>query len=383
MKNSKVINIGIDASFTLGEKSGTSVYTNRLIENLAKIDKHNKYTIFPFFTYIYNPRFKQYQPKISKNFILFWNNLPKWLIDILWKKLGSLGRMYLPRFDIFHSTTFSVPPPFMYKKLIVTVYDVSFYTHPQFHLKENIDHCTKGTREAVKKADVIIAISNNTKRDLISYFDCPQDKIVVTYLACEERFFKKTDHITKKQVLKKYKIDKPFIFHLGSLEPRKNTLGLVKAYLLLPKKIRNQFYLVIAGAAGWLNDEIFKFVNKNDSDNSVKLIGYVRDRDLPVLYQSARCFAYPSFYEGFGIPPLEAMASGCPILTSKVSSLPEICGDAAVYCVPNDIEDIGRKLHTLLEDDHRVLVRKGLNRAKKFSWDKTTKQTLGIYKNLC
>src|SRR3989344_3614292 len=162
--NKKKLNIGIDASFSVGEKSGTSQYTNNIINHLVKIDKKNNYTLFPFFTYIYNPNFKAYQPKLPKNFHIFWNNIPKEIIDIMWHKFKILRKIYLPKFDIFHTTTFSIPSQSIYKKLVVTIYDVSFYTHPQFHLKENINHCFKSTKEAVLKADAIIAISKHTKQ---------------------------------------------------------------------------------------------------------------------------------------------------------------------------------------------------------------------------
>lgn len=378
----KKTNIAIDASFALGEKSGTSEYTNQLINNLSKIDTENSYTIFPFFTYIYDPDFKKYQPKVPSNFKLFLDKVPKSTIDLIWKKLKFLRPFYTPKYDVFHTTTFSVPPKYMYKKLIVTIYDVSFYTHPQFHLKENIEHCHKGTVEAVKHADTIIAISENTKKDLINYFDCPEDKITVTPLAYDKSFDKELTSNEIDGVIRKYKIKKPFIFHLGSLEPRKNTLGLIKAYRLLPKKLYEEFDLVIGGGKGWKNNEILEYVNKYHLENRVKFVGYIPDNDLTAFYQKAKCFAYPSFYEGFGIPPLEAMASGCPTLVSNISSLPEICGNAALFCQPNDIEEMANILNTLISSNNKILKKAGLEQAKKYSWAKTIDQTLDLYERI-
>lgn len=374
--------IGIDASFSLGEKTGTSEYANNIIKNLVKIDKFNEYTLFPFFTYIYNPEFKLYQPNLPENFHIFWKNIPKKAIDILWHRLKIFRKVYLQRFDLFHTTTFSVPPSFMYTKLVVTIYDVSFYTHPQFHLKENVDHCLKSTREAVKKADIIIAISEHTKQDLIKYFDCPKNKIIVTQLACDEEFYKKVSEAKKNKVIKKYRIQKPFIFHLGSLEPRKNTLGLIKAFHLLPKSFQDKFDLIIAGGKGWLNTDIYRYLSAHDLGNRIKLIGYVNAEDLPAIYQIAKCFVYPSFYEGFGIPPIEAMASGCPVLVSNTSSLPEICSDSANYCDPKDVEDIKKKTSLLLSGKNIDKINKGKEQAKKFSWIKCSQETLAIYKSL-
>ena len=376
----KKLNIAIDASFALGEKNGTNEYTNQLVKGLSEIDHDNNYTIFPFFTYIYDPDFKKYQPKLPSNFKLFLHDTPKKIIDLIWLKYKFLRRFYTPRFDIFHTTTFSISPKYMYKKLIVTVYDVSFYTHPQFHMKENVKHCQKGTVEAVKKADKIIAISNRTKRDLISYFDCPEEKILVTPLAYDDYFDKKMSDNLKNKIMNKYKIKKPFIFHLGSLEPRKNTLGLIKAYRFLPKRLYNKFDLVIGGGKGWMNNEVLEYARKHGLKN-VKFVGYIPDGDLPALYQKAKCFIYPSFYEGFGIPPLEAMASGCPTLVSNNSSLPEICQNGALYCKPNDIEDISRKMEQLLTSKNEELIKKARNQANKFAWNKVADQTLELYKN--
>jgi glycosyltransferase involved in cell wall biosynthesis len=378
----KKFNIAIDASFALGEKNGTSVYTNQIIKNISKLDHTNNYTLFPFFTYIYNPNFKKYQPNLPPNFKIFMNNFSIDLIDFIWNKMGFLKRFFTPKYDIFHTTTFTVPPKYMYKKLVVTIYDVSFYTHPQFHIKENVNHCQRETTEAVKKADIIIAISNSTKSDLVKYFDCPADKIIVTHLGYDRSFEQKVSIDKKNLILSKHKIEKPFIFHLGSLEPRKNTLGLIKAYRFLPKKLQDKYQLIIGGGKGWMNNDISEYVLKHKLSDNIKFLGYVPDTDLPAFYQSAKCFVYPSFYEGFGIPPLEAMTSGCPVLVSDISCLPEIYEDSALYCHPNNIEDMGKKLKYMLLDDCSDLIKRGIIQSRKYSWEKSADITLKIYNKL-
>lgn len=380
--STKKLNIGLDASFIHGENTGTGVYTKELIRNLSALDKKNIYTIFPFFTYIYNNSFKSYHPKLPNNFHIFFNNIPKKIIDILWNNFYMFRSLYLRHFDIFHSTTFTIPPSNSYNNLVFTVYDVSFYTHPQFHLKENIEHCLKGTTEAVKKADVIIAISEHTKNDLIKYFDCPEKKIKVTPLACDEIFYKKISQTGKNKILLEYKINNSFIFHLGSLEPRKNTIGLIKAYRLLPKKLQDKYQLIIGGGKGWLNSSIYDYIRKYNLTANIKIIGYIKNDDLPAFYQSAKCFVYPSFYEGFGIPPLEAMASECPTLVSNNSSLPETCQNGATYCEPNNIEDISKKMEYLLTSDNENLIKKAKSQAKKYSWNKCIRSTLQVYSQL-
>lgn len=382
MSNNKY-NIGIDASFVHGENSGTGEYAKHLIKYLSKIDKNNIYTIFPFFTYIYNRNFKSYQPRLSNNFHIFLNNIPEKIIDLVWNKFTLIRSILLRRFDIFHSTTLSKPPKYTYSKLIFTVYDLSFYTHPQFHVKENVEHCLQGIRMVVNEADAIITISENSKIDLIKYFDCPENKIEVIPLACDEIFYRKISSTHRNKILLKYGVNKPFIFHLGSLEPRKNTLGLIKAYCLLPRTLRDKYCLVIGGGSGWMNKKIFEYIKKYSLETFIKTIGYINDADLPAFYQSAKCFVYPSFYEGFGIPPLEAMASGCPTLVSNTSCFHEVCGEGAKYCQPNDIENMSKNIKLLLLDNvNTELIKKGRVRAHVYSWEKTAKQTLNLYNNI-
>jgi len=375
MTNNK-LKIAYDASYAFGPKNGTTVYSQQLLKFLAKNDRYHQYIIFPFFFYHTCPNFKEFQPKLPQNFSIFLNKIPKYFTQKLWKQL-------LPQVDILHSTTFTIPPKKFYNKFVFTVLDTTFYTHPQFHQQANIDHCLSATKIAVKTADAIIAISNQTKKDLINYFDCPESKIYVTHLACDQEFFKTKPKENINRVLKKHKLSKPYIFHLGNLEPRKNTLGLIKAYQLLPETIRSQFDLVIAGGAGWMNNEISNYITYHNKDRRIRVLGYVEQKELPSLYQGAKCFAYPSFYEGFGIPVLEAMASKCPVLTSNISSLPEVGQNAVLYCNPYDIIDIKNKILQLLTNDNQELIKRGKLQAKKFSWDKCAKETIDIYEKLC
>lgn len=374
--------IGYDASYAFTQNSGTTIYSKEIMIHLSRLDHINRYTIFPFFIYHFIPHYMDKVPKLAPNFQLFLENLPFIIRKFLWQDFKLLRQLYTPKFDLFHSNTFVVPPSYMYKKLIMTIYDVSFYTHPHCHLHENIQHCLKGTLEAVQRADKIIAISQNTKNDLIKYFDCPPNKIAVTYLACNPAFYLIVSQKTIKSVLNKYRITEPYIFHLGSLEPRKNTLGLVKAFELLPKQIASRYRLVIAGAEGWLNNDIINYLQTSKYKDRINLLGYIPDSHLPALFQGAEAFAYPSLYEGFGIPVLESLASGCPVLISNNSSLPEVGGDAAIYCNPKDILDIKKKLIVITNLNRSLLSQKSKIQAAKFSWEITAKQTLAVYKEV-
>lgn len=375
--------IGIDISLAIGQRAGVGQYSFNLVKELAKLDQRNQYTLFPFFTHIYDPNFKKFDFPRGDNFKMKFENLSEEWVEALWRRSWIPKYKFLDGLDLFHSTTFCIPEGFN-KRVISTIYDISFKTHSEFHTPGNIKHCDKGTKQAVEKADTIIAISEHTKRDLIEYYSCPAEKIVVIYLGYDERFQQIEDRRKKDQINAEYGLTRPFIFNVGSIEPRKNLIGLIRAYASLGKKYHQNFDLVISGGQGWLNTEIYKEVEKLKMSDSVKFIGYVDDEDLPYLYNSAEVFAYPSFYEGFGLPILEAMACGCPVITSNVSSMPEVGGHAVSYIDPKDTETIKKALESVLGDKKKQsnMTRNGLEQAKKFSWTKCAQKTFKIYESV-
>jgi len=357
--------IGIGASLVSGQKVGVAVYADELIKNLAKFDRKNEYIIFPFNDYSFLENFDDYHVPVKRNFKRVWSGWNKVIVRKLWFGNKTLRKIVLPKLDLYHATSFTYPIEGLAKKVIFTVHDVSFYTHPQFHLKQNIDHCDANVRRAVKEAALILADSENTKLDLIKYYDCPVDKIRRIYLACDEKMYRKPKKEFFNRVLAKYGLkDKGYIFHLGSLEPRKNTLGLIKAYSWLPALIRKKYQLIIGGASGWLNSDIGEYIRCHGLENEVRMIGYVAEEDKASLYQGARLFAYPSFYEGFGLPVLEAMACGCPVLTANNSSLSEVGGRAVEYCNANDVEEIMVKLKSLIKNNAKLQLMIKLSKTK-------------------
>jgi glycosyltransferase involved in cell wall biosynthesis len=229
-------------------------------------------------------------------------------------------------------------------------------------------------------AKAIIAISKSTKKDLIESYNLPEEKIFVTPLAAGEQYnslIKDQD----KQILNKYHLKLPFILFIGTIEPRKNIQGLIKAFdlLFLQKKINHQ--LVLIGKKGWKSDPIFDLINKVKSKKKIKYLNFVNDQDLPSFYRSAQVFVYPSFYEGFGLPPLEAMKSGCPVIISKTSSLPEVVGKAGLLVNPQSNNDLVSKIDQVIKDQklRQKMIQDGLIQAKKFSWQKTASLTLAVY----
>lgn len=377
--------IGIGAGLVAGQKVGVAVYADELIRNLAKLDGQNEYIIFPFNSYSFLENFDDYRVPGRRNFERVWSGRSKEIVKRLWFGNKTLRKILLPKLDLYHATSFTYPIEGLAKKVIFTVHDVSFYTHPQFHLKQNIDHCDANVRKAVKEAALILADSDNTKLDLIKYYDCPAEKIRRIYLACDEKMYRKSDDKFLKRVLNRYGLtEKSYIFHLGSLEPRKNTLGLIKAYSWLPSSVRKKYKLVIGGASGWMNSNIGDYIKCHGLENEVEMIGYVAEKDKASLYRGARLFAYPSFYEGFGLPVLEAMACGCPVLTANNSSLLEVGGSAVEYCNAYDIEEIRERLKNLLRNNDKLVLMKkaGKKQAKVFSWEKTASETLECYRKL-
>ena len=216
----------------------------------------------------------------------------------------------------------------------------------------------------------------------MKYLKIPEDKIHVIYLGCSQAFQPLAADEKLRTTEEKFKIKGNFILYVGTLEPRKNLKGLIQAYAQTQAK--NEFLLVLAGGKGWKYEHIFRLVEKLKLQDRVIFTGYVPEDDLPGLYKRASLFVYPSYYEGFGLPPLEAMACGLPVIVSNSTSLPEVVGDAGVYVDPYDIRQMSATIDTVLSDSDllETLRRRGPERAKLFSWEKTAIETLKLYQRL-
>jgi glycosyltransferase involved in cell wall biosynthesis len=285
--------------------------------------------------------------------------------------------------DILHSNTFCSPKKHP-GKLVVTIHDLSFFVYPEFHTEANRTHCLKGTIEAALYADKIIAVSDHTKNDLVKYLNVPEEKIAVIYEAAGEQFKPVRDEALIRTVRKKYSLQKEYILTVGSIEPRKNHKRLIEAYSMLPAELRRQYDLVVAGGKGWLNSDIPALVEKLKLSTNVRFIGYVAEEDLPTLYSTATVFAYPSLYEGFGLPVLEAMACGCPTIVSANSSLSEIVDESGLFVDATSVDEISAKLQAMLTDQalRGKFRSEGIKKAAAFSWKETARQTLDVYKEV-
>jgi glycosyltransferase involved in cell wall biosynthesis len=303
---------------------------------------------------------------------------PRQLRYVLWHAVGMAGgaRRILDTVDVVHTPTFLVPPR-RKTPLVVTVLDLSVVLFPNHHGRWWRTLAAAGLRRAVREADALIAISKHTADDLVRVTGVDARRIHVIPLAADSRFAPVVDS----SVPPRYGIEYPYLLYVGTLEPRKNLDVLLHAFARLDHP---DLQLVLAGPKGWMFEEIFALVDRLGLTSRVVFPGFVADADLPALMNSAAAFVYPSEYEGFGLPVLEAMSCGVPVVTTNVSSLPEVTGNAALLVPPRDVDALCRVLRCLLTEQHLrdEMREKGLERASAFSWVRTAQATAEVYENV-
>lgn len=302
----------------------------------------------------------------------------------LWHRL----RLPLPvelwagRLDLFHAADFALPPTLPGARAVVTVHDLAFERHPQDTMPGMLRYLRAVVPRSVRRADHVIADSEATRRDLLDLYGAPPDKVSVVYPGVEARFNPTPREGEQAALRAKYNLPvAPIVLAVGTMQPRKNHLRLVQAFA----QAAGDAVLVIAGGRGWGYDAVHAEVARLGLQSRVIFPGYIDDADLPALYRAAVVFAYPSLYEGFGLPVLEALACGVPVITSNVSSLPEVTGpDAALLVDPLDVDGLAAAIARLLGDaDLRANLReRGLERAAAFTWARAAAQTWAIYSAL-
>jgi len=373
--------IGLDYISVFGG-GGNATYTRELIKGLAKIDQENNYYLY---TYLH-----KFLP-FYKNEIIHKNNFHYkagyfcWPYKIFQKSINYFEERLLfqmskkNKVDLFHLTN-----PLRYnrylKKFIMTIHDLCYLKEPNFVKKSSIDFYQKNFKNILKNCQSIISVSQATKKDILDNFNFPADKIFVVYEGISKIFNPKTD---KDYVKNKFNLNKRYILSVGEIQPRKNLFRLLQSYGQLPFSLRENYQLVIVGQSRGeiIMKELIAQVKKLKIENQVKFLGYVDVNDLPYLYSSARVFTYPSLYEGFGLPVLESLACGTPVITSNNSSLPEVLGPGGILVDPYKIEEIKDALESILTNDYLRdnFSKEGINHSNNFSWEKTAQQTLKIY----
>lgn len=290
------------------------------------------------------------------------------------------------KMDLFHGVD-HVGIPFLYKsktcQYFVTIHDLITRIFPRtFPIKQRLIQNTL-LPYILSKADKIIAVSRSTENDVKKFYPQHAEKVKVIYEGVESRFYPRSQREIEK-VLEKYKIHFKYFFSLGTLEPRKNIVRLIEAFIQLKQEGDVGHKLVITGRKGWLYKEILERIQKSPFSQDIVFTDFVDDEDLPFLYSGAEMFLYPSLYEGFGLPVLEAMACGTPVITSNLSSLPEVMGEAGILIDPLKVEEIVLAMEKLSTDKElrEELQKKGLERAKLFSWERAAKETLELYKEM-
>jgi glycosyltransferase involved in cell wall biosynthesis len=382
------VNIGIDFTSAVQQGAGIGRLTRNIVRALAQLDHSNQYKLLIQGRHIEHPPPTRDPRNIAsgipnENFAEVRTRIDqKW-----WTRIWHRLRLPIPvewvtgPLDLFHSPDFTLPPTGPHTRTLVTIHDLSFLRLPECFEPTLLAYLVGSVPRAVQQADWLLADSENTRRDLIELLDIPSDKITVIYPGVKARFCPIHDRVTLEKTRIKYGLPERFVLSLGTLQPRKNYARLIGAFAELDTP---DVALVIVGGRGWMYENLFALVNKLELQDRVVFAGFVDDEDLPALYNLAEIFCFPSQYEGFGIPPLEAMACGVPVIAADNSSLPEVIGDAGIMIDASDQAALADALNHLLRDQTRQqeLAARGLSRARRFQWQDAAALLLDTYRRL-
>lgn len=371
--------IAIDYTAAYEQGAGIGRLVRDLVAHLGQEDDQTVYRLF-----VAGAQQKQLPTLPGDNFSWRSSRIsPRWFAR-LWHK----ARFYLPiqiftgQVALFHATDFTLPPTLPKTKTILTVHDLSYVRAPETAHPAQKAYLDKAVPWSVKRANHVIADSHATKDDLIALYHTPAEKISVLHSGINSLYRPITDKAKQLAVRQKYNIpaEVPYLFSIGTVQPRKNYGRAAQALHALGERYQD-IHMVIAGGKGWLEADIYQQVEKLDMADRVHFIGYVDDNDVPTLYSAALCTVYVSLYEGFGFPILESMACDTPVLTSTVSSIPEVAGDAALMVNPYNIDEIAAALKHILDNpaQQQKMIEAGREQVKQFTWKKAAKALLAIY----
>jgi glycosyltransferase involved in cell wall biosynthesis len=362
--------IGIDARLVFYSKAGIGQYIMRLAQSLAQIQPEED-------------DFVLLQSRKDKTSIV---NDKRFARMPLWTPSHHPLEQYSLRFelstkglDLLHSPDF-IPPFNMKCKSVITIHDLAFLLYPHFLTRESARYYGQ-IDQAVRRTDHIIAVSEATKNDIVKLLGVPEKKITVIHEAANPIYKPVDRQEAYRHVAQRYAIPERYILFVSTIEPRKNLPILLKAFRLMIDHYKSSEALVLAGAKGWLSEEVFSMVDQLQLSDRVHFLGRIPSDDLLYLYNAAQFLVHPSLYEGFGLPPLEAMTCGTPVIVSNISAMPEVVGDAAIMVDPHDVDGLSVAMWRLLTDEtqRKNLVELGLQRAQQFSWLRAARQTLSVY----
>ena len=362
--------VGIDARLVYYSQAGIGQYILHLVDGLAKVDKENEYVLLQSrkddTTILKQPNFRRVSLWTPSH-----HRLERYALNVELMRLGL---------DVLHSPDF-IPPHRPSCRSVITVHDLAFLLYPHFLTRESARYYGH-IDQAVRWTDHIISVSESTKRDTIQHLGVAEDRITVVHEAANPVFRPMDRQEAREQIRYRHGIEAPYILFVSTIEPRKNVPTLLRALWQLVECYKEDVRLVLAGGKGWLFEDAFSVVDELKLDRRVHFVGRVSSEDLLYLYNAAEMLAHPAFYEGFGLPPLEAMACGLPVIVSNVASLPEVVGDAGFLIDPHEVDELTVAMWRVLNDDglRQEMRQKGLKQAGRFSWERAARETMAIYK---
>jgi glycosyltransferase involved in cell wall biosynthesis len=393
------LRIGIDYTAAVRQRAGIGRYTRELVSALLALEggaeSPHQYVIFAA-TGGLKRKVRNLKPET-------WNLKPgmrvrlrtvpltdDWLAR-LWHRL----RLPIPveiitgPLDVFYSPDFVLPPTRRATRTLLTVHDLSFLHCPEAFVPALRRYLERVVPRSIARADRVLADSAHTRSDIVSLLGVSPDKVEVLYSGVPARFRPEAEPGERERLQARYGIgDQPYVLSVGTLQPRKNYLRLIRAFAnlkpetLKPEAAKPETQLAIAGGRGWLYEDIFSEAERHG--DRVRILGFVDEGDLPALYRSAVLFAFPSLYEGFGLPVLEAMACGVPVVCSNASSLPEVAGEAGLLVDPLDTDGLAEAMRRVLEDSRlrREMIARGVAQAARFTWERAARQLVDVFGSL-
>lgn len=374
--------IAIDYTAAVNQSAGIGRFVRSLVAALARIDAENEYLLVHAapngdVTPVYPsaPNFRRRQLRFSQR-----------LLDIVWHRLGLPlpANLMTGPVDIFHSPDF-VLPPVRQARTLLTVHDLAFLLQPECADASLRQYLEQAVPRSARRADFVVADSENTRNDVICLLGVPPERVEVVPGGVDPSFAPVEDPDRLAAVRAHLGVgDHPFILAVGVIEPRKNLRLLFDAYQLLRDRRAIPHRLVVVGRRGWLWEDIVAHAERSPYRDDIRFVGFVPEGDIAAVYSAADVFAFPSLYEGFGLPPLEAMACGTPVVASRSSSLPEVVGEAGLLVDPHSVDELAAALEQLIEDQalRAELRRRGLERAGHFTWEAAAARLLAVYRKL-
>jgi glycosyltransferase involved in cell wall biosynthesis len=385
MTDNRKLNIGIDVTTLInhGHDIGAGRYISNLVRGILSLAKPYRYTLFgtlsdsKYLEHVYSLKEEFEKADLTLKFI----KAGQRALNIYQKLRFPPIEIFGIKTDLIHCTDYMIPPT-LNKNIVLSIHDLAFIRFPGFNFEWFVNKYKKLVRSNACRASIILAPSESTARDITNIFGIDRKKIKVVYLASDPVFKRTPSSSSDINVMEKFKIRTPYILSVGTIEPRKDYTTLIKSY-----NLARQYHpelnhmLVIAGRTGWKSEFTYSERDASPFSKDIVFTGRVKDNELVKLYNHADIFVYPSLFEGFGLPPLEAMSCGLPVICSNSSSIKEVVGTAGILVEPGDIEGFSRSMVKILKEEglKKDLSSRSIKRSADFSWVKTAEDTLSAY----